>query len=66
MKVLNFSTAQTNQTELIKVSVYHGFNTYTGVILLENTERDVAALAFAEQVADNYNLEWYDFDCTDI
>ncbi|CAH3342211.1 hypothetical protein AI2716V1_0380 [Enterobacter cloacae] len=63
MKVLSFNCSEVqDKLDVIKVCVYSGFKVFTGIIELEDTELDVAAITFAEQVAEQNNLSWYDFE----
>ena len=63
MKVLKFKSSEVQDTlDVIKVCVYSGFKVFTGIIELGETEKDVAASDFAEQVAEQNNLSWYNFE----
>ncbi|ENV2968922.1 hypothetical protein ACVCCZ_000924 [Enterobacter hormaechei] len=67
MKVLSFKCSEVQDTlNVIKVCVYSGFKVFTGIIELEDTDLDVAAITFAEQVAEQNGLEWYDFEIQEL
>lgn len=67
MKVISFNCSEYQDAlNVIKVCVYSGFNVFTGIIELGETEPDVAAITFAEQVAEQNNLSWYDFEIINL
>ncbi|EMA4426991.1 hypothetical protein RJO21_002622 [Enterobacter hormaechei] len=67
MKVISFNCSEYQDAlNVIKVCVYSGFNVFTGIIEIEDTDLDVAAITFAEQVAEQNGLEWYDFEIQEL
>lgn len=67
MKVISFKCSEVQDTlNVIKVCVYSGFKVFTGIIELEDTDLDVAAITFAEQVAEQNGLKWYDFEIQEM
>lgn len=63
MKVLKFKSSEVVcSLDVIKVCVYSGFKVFSGIIELQDTEKEEAATTFATQVAEQNNLSWYDFE----
>lgn len=67
MKVLKFKSSEVQDTlDVIKVCVYSGFKVFSGIIELGETEKDIAASDFARMVAEQNNLELYNFEIVEF